>query len=44
MRKGKVVHQGSPEELIQPDILRDIYEMEIAVEMIGGNRIGIYYL
>ncbi|MBB5700890.1 iron complex transport system ATP-binding protein [Ochrobactrum daejeonense] len=44
MRNGKVVHQGSPEELIQPDILRDIYEMEIAVEMIDGNRIGIYYL
>lgn len=44
MRKGKVVHQGSPEELIQPHILRDIYEMEIAVETIGGNRIGIYYL
>jgi len=44
MRKGKVVHQGSPEEIIHPDILRDIYEMEIAVEMIGGNRIGIYYL
>ncbi|HWT61528.1 MAG TPA: ABC transporter ATP-binding protein [Ochrobactrum sp.] len=44
MRKGKVAHQGSPEELIDPDILRDIYEMEIAVEMIGGNRIGIYYL
>jgi len=44
MRKGKVVHQGSPEEIIHPDILRDIYEMEIAVEMIDGNRIGIYYL
>lgn len=44
MRKGKVAHQGSPEEIIDPDILRDIYEMEIAVEMIGGNRIGIYYL
>lgn len=44
MRKGKVVHQGPPEDIIQPDILCDIYEMEIAVEMIGGNRIGIYYL
>lgn len=43
MRTGKVVHQGVPEELIHPDILRDVYEMEIAVEMIGGNRIGIYY-
>lgn len=44
MRKGKVAHQGTPEQLIQPDILRDIYEMEIAVEIVGGNRIAVYYL
>ncbi|WP_273792728.1 ABC transporter ATP-binding protein [Brucella anthropi] len=44
MRYGKVVHQGSPEELIRPKILSDIYEMEIAVEIIGGKRIGVYYL
>ncbi len=44
MRDGKVVHQGSPEELIHSDILRDIYDMEIAVEIIDGKRIGIYYL
>lgn len=44
MRGGKVVHQGPPDQLIRPEILRDIYDMEIAVETIGGNRIGIYYL
>jgi len=44
MRHGKVVHQGSPDELIHPEILADIYEMEIAVEIIGGKRIGVYYL
>ncbi|MBV2143202.1 ABC transporter ATP-binding protein [Falsochrobactrum sp. TDYN1] len=44
MRHGKVVHQGTPDELIRPEILQDIYHMEIAVEMIGGKRIGVYYL
>lgn len=44
MRDGKVVHQGSPDDLIQSDILRDIYDMDIDVAMIGGKRIGVYYL
>lgn len=44
MRHGRVVHQGSPDELIRPEILQDIYQMEIAVEIIGGKRIGVYYL
>lgn len=44
MRDGKVVHQGTPDELIQSDVLRDIYDMDIDVAMIGGKRIGVYYL
>lgn len=44
MRNGKVVHQGTPDEIIRPEILQDIYQMEIAVEMIGGKRIAVYYL
>ena len=43
MKNGKVACQGSPDELIHPDILRSIYDMEIDVEIIGGRRIGIYY-
>lgn len=43
MREGKVAHQGTPDSLIRSDILRDIYDMDIAVELIGGKRIGIYY-
>jgi len=44
MRDGKVVHQGSPEDLIHSKILGEIYDMEIAVEIINGKRIGVYYL
>ena len=44
MRDGKVVQQGTPDELIRPEILRDIYDMNIGVEMICGKRIGVYYL
>lgn len=44
MRDGKVVHQGSPEDLIHSKILGEIYDMEIAVEIIDGKRISVYYL
>ncbi|MGB3834119.1 MAG: ABC transporter ATP-binding protein [Mesorhizobium sp.] len=43
MRDGRVVHQGSPEELIRTDILKDIYDLDIRVELMDGKRIGIYY-
>ena len=43
MKGGKVAHQGAPEALVRPDTLRDIYDLDIAVEEVGGRRIGIYY-
>ncbi|MFD1197942.1 ABC transporter ATP-binding protein [Brucella gallinifaecis] len=44
MVDGKVAYQGAPENLIHPDILSEIYDMEITVEIIDGKRIGVYYL
>jgi len=43
MRQGRVVHQGTPEDIIQTPVLMDIYGMEIPVHEIDGHRIGIYY-
>ncbi|PWJ86459.1 iron complex transport system ATP-binding protein [Pseudaminobacter salicylatoxidans] len=43
MKDGKVVHQGAPDVLVRPDVLKDIYDLDIAVEEVGGRRIGIYY-
>lgn len=43
MRDGKVIHQGSPEAMIRPDVLAEIYDLDITVEQIGGKRIGVYY-
>lgn len=37
-------HIGPMGDLIHPEILSDIYDMDIAVEIIGGKRIGVYYL
>lgn len=43
MKDGSVVHQGSPDEIIQPDVLRSIYEIDVDVHHINGQRIAIYY-
>ena len=43
MKDGKVLRQGTPDEVITTETLRDVYDMDVAVETIGGRRIGIYY-
>lgn len=43
MKHGRIAAQGSPQEIIRPDVLRLIYEMEIAVHALDGKRIATYY-
>ncbi|MET4058548.1 iron complex transport system ATP-binding protein [Arthrobacter sp. UYP6] len=43
MRDGQLIHQGPPAKIMQPDVLRDIYDIDIRIEEIDGNRIGVYF-
>lgn len=43
MKQGKVAAQGSAAQMIVPEVLADIYEMDIKVHEIGGQRISVYY-
>ncbi|MET3663371.1 iron ABC transporter ATP-binding protein [Aquamicrobium ahrensii] len=43
MRDGKMVRQGTPEEVITPESLRAIYDMDIDVREIDGRRITLFY-
>ena len=43
MRSGRLVHQGPPAQIMQPDVLRDVYDIDIRIEEIEGNRIGVYF-
>lgn len=43
MRDGKVRHIGGPDDIIRPDILKDIYGMDMRVIEIDGRRIGLFY-
>ena len=43
MKGGRVVHQGTPESLMTPPLLRDIYDLEVRVETVGAHPIGVYF-
>lgn len=43
MKEGRVVDQGPAEMMINPAVLSDIYDMDIKVHEIGGQRISLYY-
>ncbi|WP_193073505.1 ABC transporter ATP-binding protein [Pseudomonas sp. FME51] len=43
MRQGKPAYQGTPQEIICGEVLRDLYEMDIAVHEVDGQRICTYY-
>lgn len=43
MKHGKVAAQGPVKDMIKPDVLASIYEMDIKVHEIGGQLISVYY-
>ncbi|MCC7251087.1 ATP-binding cassette domain-containing protein [Hyphomicrobium sp.] len=44
MRDGAVVKQGPPSEILQSQVLREIFEIDIPVHEIDGRRIGLFYV
>ena len=43
MQAGKVAYQGKPAEVVTPEIMRSVYEIDIKVHQIGGQLISVYY-
>lgn len=43
MKDGRLCHAGSPAEIMQSDVLRDIYEIDVTVTEIDGTRVGVYF-
>ena len=43
MKQGKVVRHGSKNEIITPEALKEIYDMDINVHEIGGHRVSLFY-
>lgn len=43
MRDGEVLFQGPPDIVIQPDVLRAVYDLDVTVQVIDGKRICNYF-
>ncbi|MEH7176933.1 iron ABC transporter ATP-binding protein [Neobacillus vireti] len=43
MKDGKVVKDGPTEEIIQSAALKEIYDMDIPIQQMGGCRICVYF-
>lgn len=43
LKDGRIVQEGTTEQIIDGTILESIYEMPIPIEVIDGNRIGVYF-
>jgi iron complex transport system ATP-binding protein len=43
MRDGAILCEGHPDLVMQPDRLRELYDVEIRVHRIAGQRFLTYY-
>lgn len=43
MREGRVIAKGTPDTMIEPGCLRNIYDIDINVQLVNNRRIAVYY-
>lgn len=43
LKNGALMHEGATEKIIDTEILREIYDMEIPIQMINDQRICVYF-
>ncbi|MFH5187278.1 ABC transporter ATP-binding protein [Paenibacillus sp. TAB 01] len=43
LKNGRVIKEGAMEEIIDSAVLKEVYDMDIPIETVGGNRICVYF-
>lgn len=43
LKDGKIIKEGKKDEIMDSDVLREIYDMDIPVQTINGQKICIYF-
>ena len=44
MKGGKVLREGPTCDIIRPDVLRDLFDMDIRIKQVDDHRLSIYYV
>ncbi|MFA3781216.1 ABC transporter ATP-binding protein [Yersinia sp. 1652 StPb PI] len=43
MKNGEVIYRGAPAEIMQPNILEEIFDIKIRIEKVQDQHIAVYY-
>ncbi|WP_028550566.1 iron ABC transporter ATP-binding protein [Paenibacillus sp. UNC451MF] len=43
LKDGKVIREGATDQIIEPSVLKAVYDMDIEIENIRGNKICVYF-
>ncbi|CAM4419494.1 iron ABC transporter ATP-binding protein [Paenibacillus tarimensis] len=43
LKNGRIVKEGPTDEMIDTDVLREVYDMDIPVQTIGDHKICVYF-
>lgn len=43
LKDGRIVNEGATDAIIDSSVLEHIYDMDIPIEVVNGNRIGVYF-
>lgn len=43
MKGGKVIREGETDSIIEASALQEIYDMNINIQQVDGNKIGVYF-
>jgi iron complex transport system ATP-binding protein len=43
MRDGAVAHHGAPDEIMRPEVIRNVYDMDVDIRDVEGRKISIHY-
>ncbi|GAA0499620.1 ABC transporter ATP-binding protein [Virgibacillus sp. MSP4-1] len=43
LKDGKLVKEGTTDEIIEPSVLKEVYGMDFNIENIDGNKICVYF-
>ncbi len=43
MKNGEVFFRGTPQEVMQPEVLEAIFDLPVNIELINGQRVAVYW-
>ena len=43
MREGRIIADASRDEIMRPEVLREVYDTDVEVRQIDGRPVALYY-